>query len=1840
MGLAVMGLIAYFFFTGSNARATFSSVDPAFGEYVSSYTASSVSSGSSVRLVLTKEAIDSAAIGETSTSLFSLSPSVKGTTVWLDRKTIEFRPAKRLKSGQVYEVQFYLSKLFNTPKELATLRYSFQVMPQNFEISIDNVKPYIKTELKREKIEGTIVTADFAESESVEKMMLAEQEGVSLKISWTHATGGKQHAFVVEEVQRRETAGKVTLAANGQSIGVNRGESKEVEIPALTDFKVSNVLVNQGSNQHVVIQFSDPLDEKQNLSGLVVLEGAGTLDFEIKDNQLNVFPPVRQNGTRKLTIEAGIRNGLNFRLAQAASFDVVFEQILPAVRFTGKGTILPSSDGLILPFEAVNLKSVDVQIIKIFESNIVQFFQVNSYDGNTELRRVGKPVLKKIISLENAGVTDLSKWNRFTLDLAQLINTEPGAIYQVRIGFKKQYASFTCPESEELQSVASDSENENEGEQEDSYWDSYENYYYGEGYDWQQRDNPCNAAYYTGSRNIKQNVMASDLGLLAKRGGDGSLLVVVNNLITTKPISGVEINVYDYQQQIVGKATTSSDGMVKISVKKTPFILVAKYGPQRGYLKLPDGEALSLSNFDVSGEQINEGIKGFLYGERGVWRPGDSLHLSFILEDKLNLLPAAHPVIFELQNPQGQVTSRIVRSKSENGFYSFATATEAEAPTGHWTAHVKAGGTVFTSPIRIETVKPNRLRIKLDFGVDKITRANSNLTGSLQVDWLHGAPGKNLKAQFDVLLTKGETKFARYPDFVFEDPSKNFAGESKSIFEGVTDATGHAVVSANLETPTEAPGVLNAIFRGKAFEESGNFSIDNFSLPYYPYSSYTGLRTPPGDKARGMLLTDTTHRVDLVTIDADGNPVSHSGIQVSLYKINWRWWWDGSPEGNVNFMTGQYAEPVASGITSTVNGKGSWSFKVKYPEWGRFLVRATDPVSGHTAAKIIYIDWPGWAGRARNESNGATMLSFSSDKLSYRIGEKATLAIPGSDQGRALISLENGSRVIKTFWLETKAGDNPFSFEVTEEMTPNVFVSVTLLQPHAQTVNDLPIRLYGVIPLQIENPNTHLNPVLTMPDVLEPGREVAIKISEQSNRKMTFTVTLVDEGLLDLTHYKTPDAWNRFYAREALGVKTWDLYDQVMGSFGGKIERLLAIGGDAELAKSKEEDSKAIRFKPVVKYFGPFTLNGGSKEIRFTMPQYIGSVKTMVVAGNEGAYGKTEKATPVRKPLMVLATLPRVLGPEENVKLPVTLFVSEKNIQSASITVKTNDLLRLSQASRTVNFSGIGDQTTDFDLNVKATTGKAKVEVLATAGNYKAQDVIEIEIRNPNPPVSKMQEAVVETNKSWSTQLLPVGIAGTNSATLEVSSLPPINLGQRLAYLIQYPYGCIEQTVSSVFPQLYLANIKQLSESEKAAIQKNINAAIGRIKSFVNREGGFSYWPGGEDADSWGTTYAGHFLNEAEAKGYFVPADLLKRWKKYQRGKVSAWRKNQEYSSELNQAYRLYTLSLSGESDLGAMNRLRELSPLPPVAGWMLAAAYAKAGQPEAAKSIIANLATTVKPYQEMGYTYGSDLRDKAIILETLILLGERTNAFDLLKEISVSLSNDNYWMSTQTVAWCLKAAGTFAGTEQKGEIKFKYTYQGKEVSAGTGMFVAQVKLPVEGKPGALSFTNQSKGALFVRLLSEGIPARGQEESAQSNLNMIVAYTDTDGNTIDPSQLEQGQELVATVTLTNPGLKGVYKNLALKQIFPSGWEINNLRLEGTEEKLNGDKPTYQDIRDDRVYTHFDLDANQRKTFKILLTASYAGSFYLPAISCEAMYDHSIYARIKGQVVNVVKPLKP
>ncbi|MEO6901725.1 MAG: MG2 domain-containing protein, partial [Bacteroidia bacterium] len=1690
-------------------------------------------------------------------------------------------------------------------------------------------------------------TADVADVQQIEKIVSVSQNGKKLSVNWTHDPNRLTHHFYVSGIQRTEKPDSIILNWNGAPIGVEKNISKTIIIPALGDFKVMDVKVIQSPEQYAVIQFSDPVLENQNLTGLISLSDYNDLKFITEGNEIRVYPQTSLNGAHTIQVEEGIKNILGTPLAQRYAMEVLFEELKPAIQLIGKGFILPNSQALIFPFKAVNLKAVDVKILKIYEKNIPQFLQVNNLGGDRELRRVGKIVLNKTIPLTQKNSADIGNWNTYSLDLAELINAEPGAIYKVILSFKKEYSTYKCDkntveEKEVLTGVDDDEEEAHD-------WDYYGDYYYEEGdydyadYNYDQRDNPCSNSYYR-SRSVSRNVLASDLGLIAKRGTDGSMNLIVTNLISAKPIPNATVELYDYQLRVLKTLKTDANGMCTITFKKKPFLMVAKQGTQRGYLKLDDASALSLSAFDVSGEQVQKGLKGFIYGERGVWRPGDSLFLTFMLEDKLNTLPVNHPVQFELLNPQGQIFRKTMQTAGLNGFYNFTTTTDQNSPTGNWTARIKVGGVQFTKNIKIETIMPNRLKINLDFKTEQLSITKKNTLGTLEVKWLHGAIAKNLKAKVDVTLNKMKTVFKKYEAYTFDDPAIDFTSQDQSVFDGTLNEKGIAEVKPNITVNDAAPGMLRATFKIRVFEQGGAFSVDQFSIPYSPYTSYVGMKVPEGNKFTSMLETDIDHPIKVVTVDAEGKPVSRAKVKIQIYKISWRWWWDSYDGDLANYVGKTYKEPYQSMETSTTNGQGQFKLRINRPDWGRFYVRVTDEESGHSTGSTVYIDWPAWAGASPKGNDGATLLSFSSDKEKYNVGEDVKLSIPSSADGRALVSIESGSKVINAFWVDTKKGETNYTFKATAEMTPNVYVNVTLIQPHAQTVNDLPIRMYGVIPLSVEDKTTHVTPVITAPDVWKPETKSSLTVSEKDGKEMSYTIAVVDEGLLDLTRFKTPDAWSVFYAHEALGVKTWDMFDMVMGAYGAELSRILAIGGDAEI--NKKGSKKANRFKPMVKFMGPFYLKKGQKAIHeFMMPQYVGSVRAMVIAGFKNAYGSADKTIAVRKPLMILGTLPRVLGPGEEVDLPISVFAMEKQIKNVKVEIKVNNLFSvLEGTSKSIEFKEVGDDIVNFKLKVNSLLGIGKVKIIATSGTEKAEYNIELDVRNPNPKIVNVMESLIEAGKTWNTSYLPVGMSGTNKGTIELSSIPSINLTNRLDYLIQYPHGCVEQITSSAFPQLYVGDVMELTSTFKTSIDRNIKAALERLKLFQTASGALSYWAGQYEASDWGTSYAGHFLIEAEMKGYTLPSGMMDNWKRYQRSTANTWvptRGEHSYrNDDLLQAYRLYTLALAKSPELGAMNRLKEYPHLSVAAKWRLAAAFVKASQPEIAKKLIENLSSTIAPYQELDYSYGSTERDKAMILETLTLLNMKAKAAPLLKEVSKELSS-NTWMSTQTTAYSLIAVSKFvASTGGSNEMRYTTSINKRPpISLNTKLPVRQIDMQLkEATKGNISVKNNGSGILFARLILEGIPEIGDQTDAQSDLKMEINYTSMSGKNIDVTKLEQGTDFIAEVRITNPGLRGEYLQMALTQLFASGWEIHNTRMDDAESAVKSDNPTYQDIRDDRVYTYFNILPNRTNTYRIVLNAAYLGRYYLPTVSCEAMYDNTINARKAGKWVEVIKAL--
>lgn len=1861
---------------------------------VAAYTSGQISRTSKIQIVFTENVVTLEKVGQAlEKSPFTFEPEIDGTAIWTSASTLVFTPKEKLSPEQTYSAALHLNDIMAVQPPLDPFSFEFTVIRQAFDVNIDGLQAVNQADLQFLKLTGEVTTADAEEDEHFQHFLSARQNDKPLDIQWTHSNNKREHVFVVNGITRSPSrSSSVILRWDGSHIGVEKSGDRWINVPfSKGPFAVLQVKAVNREEQYIEIRFNDPVKKDQDLNGLIQVAETTGLRFAIEDNIVRVYNPARWQASVQLTVRPGIRSNFEYRLENETSMAVDFSEIIPQVRFVGKGVILPTTQGLTIPVETMNLTHLFVEAMQLYETNIPQFLQVNALDGNRELTRVGKVVWRKVVDL-GFSPEQKNQWIRHGLDLTPLVQSNPGGMYQLTLSFKRQHIVYSCPETKDalentMYELAQETGN---WSLENSYWDSYQNYIE---FDWDEwydnRENPCHPSFYREryysehAVSASRNVLVSDIGLIAKAGGDKQIIVAATDLKTTKPLAGIDVAVLDYQQQIQSMAKTDADGMALLRCEESPFLIVAKRGDQRGYLKLEDGAALSVSHFDVRGQTIQKGLNGFLYGERGVWRPGDTMYLTFILFDSLRQLPKEHPVIFELLNPKGQIVKVLRKKEGVNGFYPFEIATEPDAPTGNWLARVRVGGATFEKVLKVATVMPNRLKLTLDFGDQQQIGAGESVAGTLTAAWLHGAIARYLETDIELMLSQTRTSFAEYPEYTFDDPTRQYEPESQKIFEGALDENGNAAFSANINAEHVSPGMLSANFTTRVFEPGGAFSIDQFSLPYHPYNQYVGLRLPKGDR-RGMLLTDTQHIARLALLDREAQPAASGQVEVKLYKVKWRWWW----EEGANYAEAPSYEPLSQGVVDIQNGEGEWSFEIKYPEWGRYLIRACDLNGTHCTGKTAYIDWPGWAGRASKDiPGGAAVLSFAADKDRYVVGEKIVLTIPTGKEGRGLVSIESGSRVLHTAWIEASDEETTqYEFTATPEMAPNVYAHVTFLQPHLQTRNDLPIRMYGVIPLLVEDPATRLSPQLETPEEFTPETMAEIKVSEASGKPMTYTVAIVDEGLLDLTRFVTPDPWKHFYQRVALGVKTWDVYDFVAGAYSGVLDKLLAIGGDDSLRGKGRKN--ANRFPPMVRFMGPFTLESGAANTHAVdIPQYVGSVRTMVIAAQDDAFGSAEKAVFVRKPLMILGTLPRVLGVEETVEMPVSVFAMDPTVKDVAVTVAVKGPVSIvGDAEKYLSFADPGDDLISFILETPLETGIASIEINAVSGSERMTQTIDIDVRVPAEAIVDVYGEQLAPQETWQQNLTLPGIKGTHEVTLELSRIPPLNLDKRLKFLIRYPYGCLEQTTSSVFPQLYLDQLLELTPARQDDIQRNVQAGITRLHQFQTTEGGFAYWPGGNKGDDWTSSYAGHFLIEARNAGYALPPNILEHWSAYQRTQAQQWQSQADQGqSELKQAYRLYTLALAGVPELGAMNRLREIGELANPARWRLAAAYLLAGQPEAAQQLILKATTIVPVYRELAGTYGSDLRDKAMILEALTLLKQQEFAKQIAQEISSALNAPRKWLSTQEIAYALVAMARYAGvTDQQStdQGQFSFTWN-TEAPQTLTMSAPILQIPLAAletldqeaqaakdeemsetadqsledeteaeredvEPGmpvnTLEVRNTGSMMLFPRLIVSGVPRPGTETAAENGLSLEVHYFDRDGEALDLSLvecMEQGTDFSVQVTVTNTGHVGTYRELALTHIFPSGWEIRNVRIDPSDKMgaflSNGTDYNYQDIRDDRIYTHFDLEQGESKTFSAQLNASYLGEFYLPMITVEAMYDAAINARVPGRWILVLQP---
>lgn len=1761
---------------------------------------------------------------------FGFEPKIKGFAFWLDDRTLVFKPAGDLDAGKQYRGGLDLSAVISRkdgdplpvmPLQFTAAALAVAAFDGDFELKDGN-------DPKKLVYSGSVSFTQPVPLKDITEALSVVVNKRRWDVSLESEGAGAKVRFRTAVIPRDDNPTILLFRISADKLGLAEDMQKNAFLPPLTDMEVTDVSAAAGSKETAItVRFSDELDSRRSIGDRITLEPAGDFTFAAEGREVTVTGPFDFGKPYVVTVRKGIRSRWGTSTRAETRHTVTVEDMKPEIRFSSEGVFVASSAGRKIRFETVNVRQVRLKIVRVFENNLGQFLQMKRLAGRTGAEewdyeggyfpggteRVGVDVANDTLEIgDRRNVRLLHE-----LDLSRIVRKEDRGLYLIRLSFERKDMLY--------KNIADSPE--------------------GGGYYSGEAEDPGSWYYLYNHGTIEKPVVFSDIGLTCKKAG-GRYWVMVTNLLSAEPMSGVAVTLRTYQNQAAGRAETNGSGVAEIpDVKDDIFYVEAEKDGQRSAVK-PSEMGWALSGFDTGGEEAApDGVRAFIYSERGVHRPGDTVYLGCILRNPDGTFPDRHPVTLRVFNPRNQLVVQETSKNSVDGFTGFRFTTNADDPTGRWIARFQAGGRSFEYGLRIETVVPYTLKVGLTSDSKKAGPSDKTVSFALSADYLFGAPAAGLEATLEAVLRKRDLSFKSFPAFRFDNPVLETRTDSETVFSGETDGQGKARALWEIPSLRGAASGLEAVVTARVIEKGGRPNGAVLVLPVDPYPRYVGIR--PADQA-GWLRTGASLELPVVLVDPDGNPASGRTLNVRVFLNRQHWWWEYEEESDsrLRFKADRETRLVHQTVLVSAEKPAPLSFTPDKP--GQYFVEIQDGRDGHTAG--FFFSATAWGGIPAG-AEGPDLLTLKTDRNEYRPGDKAEIRFPSPRSGTILVTVEKGRDILSFQRVDPpKKGEwASVTVPVTERMLPNAYVSVSVIQPLGKTENDRPIRMYGVVPLFVTDPKTRQAVALTVPAKYEPEKKGWAELRTGDGKPCQFTLAVVDEGLLDLTRFETPDPWKSFHRKERLGVGTYDLFGRVAGANRGDVFRTFSVGGglDEEYRQSQLGDAKAGRFKPVVFFAGPMKTDGkGFARVEFDMPNYVGSVRVMAVTAAGPRYGSAEKAVAVKSGLMAAVSLPRVLSPNDRVRLPVTVFSMEPDVRDVEVTVKTRGPVRVvGDGSRRLSFSGEGEKDAEFELAVDPCVGTAVVTVQASGGRHRASSETEIAVRSASPRVYETQVRDIQPGGSVSLTVPDRGVEGTNRAKVTVWRRPPVRLGERLQWLLDYPYGCLEQTVSAVFPQLYLKDILAEGAVDPAEIDRNINDAITRLGKFQLASGAFTYWPGAGEPSVWATDYTGRFLVEAKKLGYAVPDDLYRKWLSWEkkRARVHA-------EPAFVQIHRLYLLALAGEPQIGAMNAVREdsLAVLNDAARWMLAAAYQLGGAEKTGQEMLATAATrTPGPSRSRfhwGFTYGSDLRDRALILEQAVFFGRWNEANGIIDEFTRLLNADE-WFSTQTLGTMLLAMGKAYRSDKSGgtpvlsgsirlpdgttrKFKTEKLSFSAEVRSGFGK-TAEVRMDASSK------VNRA----YAELSWNGVPLVPDVLPLARNLTLNVEWRGEDGGILDPSVLKQGKAFWGFFRVQpSETHRQVIENVALTQVLPSGWEIENLRVTGGDipgwaSDLPSNEAAFTDIRDDRIMWFFDL-RNRQQGFLVKINAVSAGEYDLAPALCEAMYDNHYQARAGGGKVRV------
>lgn len=1557
----------------------------------------------------------------------------------------------------------------------------------------------------------------------------------------------------------------------------------------LTVVDVSEVQLDGAST--LSLSFSVPLDPEQKFAEKVHLvdskdgkvDGAWELSDNLMELRLRHLEPKRK---LVLTIDPGVVAVNKNTLAAEYSARLETADLQATVGFASRGSLLPTRLAEGLPVIALNVDKVDVEFFRIKPESLPAF--LSSWEGSSSLQSYESNELLPMADLVYGGRFDLNP-ARNTRETVLLPISGLKPLQQPGVYLAVMRASGT--------------------------------------YNYSQP-----ATLFT----------LSDIGLSVHRYSN-RLDVFTQALEGGKALNGIDLELYDDKGRVVGQGKTDNAGHAELPLPAKAEVLLAHQGEQTSLLRL-NSAALDLAEFDITGPQAHP-LQFFIFGPRDLYRPGEVVLLNGLLRDNDGKTVKPQPITVEVRRPDEQVSRKFVWEADASGLYQYQLQLSDEAPTGRWQLVYDLGdGKPQIHEFQVEDFLPERMALELK-GSDAPLAPDASFDVDINGRYLYGAPASGNRLTGQLYVRPLREAVPGLPGYQFGSVSEEELSQDLEIEDSTLDAKGELELNIDSQW-AKARSPLQLILQASLQESGGRPITRRLIQPVWPAEQLPGLRGLfDGEATDG----DGPVEFELLMADKDGHKLAAENLKVRLARERRDYYWSYSDNDG---WSNHYNEKFLNLSEETVSVKKDSTAKISFPvEWGPYRVEVEDPSTGLISSVRFWAGYR-WQDNAEGGAVRPDQVKLALDKPAYADGDTAKVTVTPPSAGKGYLLVESSEGPLWWQEIDVPAEGKAFDIPLDKKWARHdLYVSALVIRPGERKANVTPKRAVGVLHLPLDRSQRKLALAVTAPEKMRPKQPLKLKINAKNAdgsvpKDVHVLVAAVDVGILNITEYKTPDPFAGLFGRKAYGADQMDIYGQLIEAGRNRLASL-AFGGDAALAKGGKRPQTSVTI--VALQSAPVTLNEqGDGEVSVDIPDFNGELRIMAQAWTDERYGMAEAKTVVAAPLIAELSAPRFLAGGDQTKVALDLSNLSGKAQKLSVQVSTEGQLSLPNGDESKSIQLAQGQRTTLQIPVRAQGGfgqgliKVTVQGLDLPGETLPPFSREwtIGVRPAYPAMLKQYRAVLK-DQVWT---LPEGAleafepAG-REALLSVSSRPPLNLGEQIRALKAYPYGCLEQTASGLYPSLYAdaAVLKRLGlEGEPDAVRKRkIELGIERLLGMQRYNGSFGLWGSDGEEEYWLTAYVTDFLLRARDQGFAVPPDALKkaneRLLRYlqERNQIEVnYSENAEHTRFAVQAYAGLVLARSQQAPLGALRSLFDRrtdarSGLPLI---QLSIALEKMGdKPRADQALMAGLAAKRKANDWLA-DYGSPLRDQALILS---LLEENKLAQDKVEERLFALSDQvaaSRYLSTQERNSLFMAGRDLLG---KPEAKWAATLSSGTQNRELSNDQPGVKLDSSVLASPLTVQNGGSETLYQQMTISGYPVQAPTPGGE-NLSIRRDYLGMDGEPLNLNGLKSGELVLVHLQVKS---KERVPDALVVDMLPAGLEIENQNLAQSAASLEDASESvkqwrqsmenaglkHQEFRDDRYVAAIDLQGFNTVDLLYLARAVTPGTYRVPPPQVESMY---------------------